>query len=146
MEKCFDYKKLQSFLKKKIISLVLYPLKKSHLHLKILPQGCLGGSVGKVSDFSLGHDFAVPKFQPCADSSEPGVCFRFCVSLSLCPSPACSLSLKSTNLKKLKNNNKETQHRPVTNSRTITVETDPPGIQMLEFERSTIQMSHLQYA
>ena len=29
----------------------------------------------------------------CADSSEPGACFRFCVSPSLCPSPAHALSL-----------------------------------------------------
>ena len=28
-----------------------------------------------------------------ADGSEPGACFRFCVSLSLCPSPTHSLSL-----------------------------------------------------
>ena len=35
----------------------------------------------------------------CADSSEAGACFRFCVSLSLCPSPdhALSLSLSKTN-------------------------------------------------
>ena len=29
----------------------------------------------------------------CAENSEPGAYFRFCVSLSLCPSPACALSL-----------------------------------------------------
>ena len=29
----------------------------------------------------------------CADSSEPGACFGFCVSLSLCLSPARALSL-----------------------------------------------------
>ena len=29
----------------------------------------------------------------CTDSSEPGACFRFCVSLSLCPSPARARSL-----------------------------------------------------
>ena len=38
--------------------------------------GHLGGSVGKVSDFGSGHDFAVHKFEPCvrlcADSLEPG--------------------------------------------------------------------------
>ena len=36
-------------------------------------------------------------FEPCitlcADSSEPGACFRFCVSTSLCPSHAHTLSL-----------------------------------------------------
>ena len=54
------------------------------------------------SDFSLGHDLAVPEFKPlmglCADSSEPGACFRFCLSLSLslslsAPPPTHSLSL-----------------------------------------------------
>ena len=34
---------------------------------------------------------------PCADSSEPGACFRFCVSLSLCPSPTHALSLSLKN-------------------------------------------------
>ena len=29
----------------------------------------------------------------CADSSEPGACLGFCVSLCLCPSPSCVLSL-----------------------------------------------------
>ena len=47
--------------------------------------------------FSSGHDLEVsefePRIRPCADSSEPGACFRFCISLSLCPSPARSLSL-----------------------------------------------------
>ena len=40
-----------------------------------------------MSDFSSGHDLTVREFEPgvglCADSSEPGACFRFCVSLSL---------------------------------------------------------------
>ena len=49
------------------------------------------------TDFSSGHDLAVREFQPhvrlCADSSEPGACFRFCVSLSLFPSPTHALSL-----------------------------------------------------
>ena len=34
-----------------------------------------------------------PHIGLCADSSEPGACIRFCVSLSLCPSPAHALSL-----------------------------------------------------
>ena len=54
-------------------------------------EGCLGGSVSWASDFGSGHDLAVCEFKShvrlCADSSEPGACFRFCVSLSLCPSP-----------------------------------------------------------
>ena len=44
-----------------------------------------------------GHDLAVHEFEPhvglCADSLEPGACFGFCVSLSLCPSPDCTLSV-----------------------------------------------------
>ena len=44
-----------------------------------------------------GHDLAVREFEPrvrlWADGSEPGACFRFCVSLSLCPSPVHALSL-----------------------------------------------------
>ena len=44
-----------------------------------------------------GHDLAVCEFEPrvwlWADGSEPGACFRFCVSLSLCPSPVHALSL-----------------------------------------------------
>ena len=59
--------------------------------------GRLGGSVGWASDFGSGHDLAVRGFEPhvglWADGSEPGACFRFCVSLALCPSPARALSL-----------------------------------------------------
>ena len=59
--------------------------------------GLLGGSVGWASAFSSGHDLTVCEFEPrvglCADSSEPGACFRFCVSLSLCPSPAHAVSV-----------------------------------------------------
>ena len=36
----------------------------------------------------------------CADSSEPGACFQFCVSLSLCPSPAHALSLSVAKINK----------------------------------------------
>ena len=47
--------------------------------------------------FSSGHDFVVREFEPgiglCADSSEPGACFGFCVSLSLYPFPAHTLSV-----------------------------------------------------
>ena len=50
-------------------------------------MGRLGGSVGWAPDFSSGHDLTVREFKPrvglCADSSEPGACFRFCVSPSL---------------------------------------------------------------
>ena len=49
--------------------------------------GAWGGSVGWAAHFGSGHDLAVCGFEPhvglCADSLEPGACFRFCVSLSL---------------------------------------------------------------
>ena len=52
--------------------------------------------MGHLGDFGSGHDLTVGEFEPrvrlCADSSEPGAYFRFCVSLSL-PSPAHALSL-----------------------------------------------------
>ena len=55
----------------------------------------LGGLVGWESDFSSGHDLMVPEFKPhvrlYADSLEPEAGFRFCVSFSLCSSPACAL-------------------------------------------------------
>ena len=78
---------------------------------KILMYGCLGGSVGWASDFGSGLDLVVRGFKPhvelCADSSEPGACFGFCVSLSLCSSPthvlSLSLSLSKINIKKIKN-------------------------------------------
>ena len=45
-----------------------------------------------------------PHIRLCANSSETGVCFRFYVCFSLCPSPAhaLSLSLKNKMLKKIK--------------------------------------------
>ena len=57
-------------------------------------------------DLSSGHDLMVCEFEPlvglCADSSEPGARFGFCVSLFLCPSPthAPSLPLSEINIKK----------------------------------------------
>ena len=63
---------------------------------KFLEPGRLGGSVGQVSDFSSGHDLTVHEFEPrvgrCADSSEPGACFGFCLPLSFWPSPTHALS------------------------------------------------------
>ena len=73
---------------------------------KTKDEGRLGGSLSWVSSFGSGHDLAVREFEPrvglCADSSEPGACFGFCVSLSLWPSPihALSLSQKWINVKK----------------------------------------------
>ena len=64
-----------------------------------------------MSGFSSGHDLTFHELAPhvglCADSSEPGVSFRFCVSLSLCPSPyshsmSLSLSLSFKNRYTLK--------------------------------------------
>ena len=55
--------------------------------IKWMNLGLLGCSVGWASNFSSGHDLTVHEFEPCirlcADSSEPGAYFRFCVSL--CP-------------------------------------------------------------
>ena len=68
--------------------------------------GRLGGSVGEASDFSSGHNLAVRGFESCvglcADSSEPGACLRFCVSLSLslslsAPPGSLSVSLSKIN-------------------------------------------------
>ena len=41
-----------------------------------------------------------PHVRLCADSSEPGACFGFCVSLSLCPSPVHALSLSVSKVNK----------------------------------------------
>ena len=69
------------------------------LIIKVCFLGRLGGSVGWASDFGSGHDLTVREFEPsiglCADSSEPGACFGFCVSsLSAppCMHSLCSLS------------------------------------------------------
>ena len=45
-----------------------------------------------------------PRVRLCADGSEPGTCFRFCVSLSLCPSCAHALSLSLKNKQIFKKN------------------------------------------
>ena len=65
------------------------------LCLKIsLPQRPVAQSVKRPTS---AHDLTVHGFEPrvwlCADHSEPGACFRFCVSLSVCSSPAHALSL-----------------------------------------------------
>ena len=74
-------------------------------------MGRLGGSVGWESDFGSGHDLTIGGFEPrvglCADSSEPGACFRFCVSLSLWPSPTHALSLSVKNKINIKKNLKK---------------------------------------
>ena len=72
------------------------------LHPKEANSEDLGGSVGSAFDFSSDHDRPVREFKPhvglCADSSEPGPCLGFCVSLSLCPSPTGTLSQKQKQL------------------------------------------------
>ena len=80
-------------------------------------QGCLGGSVGWVSDFGSGHDLPVRGFKPCvgncADSSEPGACFGFCVFFSL-PLPCLlSVSLSLKNNKTLKKKKSYSDSRAV---------------------------------
>ena len=71
-----------------------------------LLQGCLGGSVGWVSDLGSGHDLAVCEFKPCvglcADSLDPGACFWFCVSPLGPPPHSRSVSLSLSLLQKLK--------------------------------------------
>ena len=60
---------------------------------------CLGGSVSWTSDFGSGHDLIVRGFEPriglCADSSEPGACFGFCLLLPLPLPPLRSVSIKN---------------------------------------------------
>ena len=91
--------------------------------------GHLGGPVGYTCDFGSGHDLTVGGFEPrlCADSSEPGACFGFCVSLFL-PLPhlltrSLSLSL-SLSKKKKKNKHKRTQRlKMVTRSHKVVGDT-----------------------
>ena len=51
--------------------------------------------------FRSGHDLSGREFEPhvglCADSSEPGACFGFCVSLSLSGPPPLVLCLSKVN-------------------------------------------------
>ena len=68
----------------------------------------LSGAPGWRSRLSVrlqpGHDLAVREFESrirlWADGSGPGACFRFCVSLSLCPSPVLALSLSVPKINK----------------------------------------------
>ena len=80
-----------------IIPLVMVFFTPTSSWLKKTDKGRLSGSVGWASDFGSGHDLTLCGFEPhiglCAESSEPGACFGFCVSLSLCSSLAHTLSL-----------------------------------------------------
>ena len=66
-------------------------------------MGRLCVSVGKASNFGSGLDLTVWEFKPhvglCADSSEPGTCFGFCISppLSALPMLMLCLSLSLNN-------------------------------------------------
>ena len=66
-------------------------------YLKTTAAGAPGWRSRLSVRLQLGHDLAVREFEPrmglWADGSEPGAYFRFCVSLSLCPSPVHALSL-----------------------------------------------------
>ena len=72
---------------------------------KFLEKYTLLGAPGWRSQLSVrlqpGHDPLVREFEPrvrlWADGSEPGACFRFCVSLSLCPCPVHALSVPKIN-------------------------------------------------
>ena len=60
--------------------------------LKIFLETGVAGWLSQLSiDSGSGHDLTVCEFEPhiglCADKSEAGACFRFCISLSLCPWP-----------------------------------------------------------
>ena len=67
--------------------------------IKLWPLGAPGW-LGRLSvrlwDFGSGHDLTAREFEPrvglCADRSEPGACFRFCVP-PLCLPHSCSVSL-----------------------------------------------------
>ena len=61
------------------------------------------GWLSWASNFGSGHDLTVRGFKPrvglCANSTEPGASFRFCVSFSVCPHPS-SLSLSLSKINK----------------------------------------------
>ena len=65
--------------------------------LENLHTGALGWLSQLSTNFSSGHDLMVGEFEPhvrlCTDGLEPGVCFRFCVSLSPRPLLVPCLSL-----------------------------------------------------
>ena len=72
-------------------------------------EGCLGGSVGWVSDFCLGHDLMVCEFElhirfwltaVSLEATSDPLSHSFSVPLLLWPSPARALSQKWNNFKK----------------------------------------------
>ena len=84
--------------------LIISPRKMTKNMLKKKPIGAPGWRSRLGVRLRPGHDLAVREFEPrvrlWAEGSEPGACFRFCVSLSLCPSPIHALSLSVPKMKK----------------------------------------------
>ena len=91
--------------------------------LKNYVEGLLGGSVGSASNSDSGHDLTGREFEPqvglCADSSEAGASFGFCLPLSL-PLP-CSRSVS------LSFKNKETLKKKKSKLHSVTNGTHPLG-------------------
>ena len=73
-------------------------------HINKRKDGAPGWRSRLTVQLQPGHDLTVREFEPrvglWADGSEPGACFRFCVSLSLCPSPVHDLSLSVPKINK----------------------------------------------
>ena len=73
------------------------PSSTGHLFYASIKNGVLGAQSVDRPTSASGHDLAICEFEPrvtlCADSSEPGACFRFCVSLCLSLPSSHSLSL-----------------------------------------------------
>ena len=73
----------------------IHTIRNLDTELQLLQKLTQNGAFGWLSElsvwlqFSSGHDLAVCEFETLtrlwADSSEPGVCFGFCVFFSLCP-------------------------------------------------------------
>ena len=78
-------------------SIYIYDVKVARIILKWTNRGAWVVQSVERPNFSSGHDLTVREFEPCvrlcADSSEPGACFRFCVSLSLSDPPLFMLCL-----------------------------------------------------
>ena len=76
-------------------SALSFLLKVSAVGQKMAPKDVhmRGAWVAQSVDFGSGHDLTVCGVGLCADSSEPGACFGFCVPLSLLMLMLC-LSLK----------------------------------------------------
>ena len=77
---------------------------------------------------SSGHDLAVGEFEPQiwlgVDSSEPGACFRFCVSPSLYPAPTHAPTLFLAKIK-ITLKKKKKRIRKISNKQ---LKFTPPGI------------------